>query len=387
MFNIYLEYLYTEAKEAIIKRMPWTDEQKQEVQELVDKYPQKASKINWQDKELKAEDALAILKEESKKDVKKQIRKGVTGLVEGTDYLEFDPPEDAPAGLRIFAPLHHKASCALGRGSKWCTTMENNATHWNSYTNRQGRAFFYIHNPESKNPELRLIAVAVGKRIQPGSGDPINYYDANDKGITQYKVAKETRIPYSWFIEHYENVRSIMREKHTMILRQQKELEARRWQYSNAEELRNIIEYMQNNDYLGIGNYTINSNLEVVIEGGITFGPIVKKFRKLPFKIASVAGPMYCNGVGLSSWEGFPSKVTGDLIVSRNNFKTLEGCPKYIGGDFNINFNKLTTLSNGPEVVEGKTYISQNPLTKETLENLDRKKLFKNEFFSHNKQA
>jgi len=44
-------------------------------------------------------------------------------------------------------------------------------------------------------------------------------------------------------------------------------------------------------------------------------------------------------------------------------------------------------LSNGPEVVEGKTYISQNPLTKETLENLDRKKLFKNEFFSHNKQA
>ncbi len=194
MFNIYLEYLYNEAKEALIAKMPWDDEQKKAVQELVNKYPQKASKIDWNNKALTADQALTVLREESKKDVKKQIRQGIPGLIEGTDYIEFHDIPKPNHDVRVFSPLNYKASCAIGRGAKWCTAMENNATHWRSYTKR-GVTFFYIHDTFAKN--MQRIAVSVER-----NGN-ISIFDKQDiQSIKASELKDLFGLTPQWFIKH-----------------------------------------------------------------------------------------------------------------------------------------------------------------------------------------
>ena len=155
--NLNLFY-YIEAKEAIINKAPWSPSEKQEIQELVNKYPQKASKIDWNKiKELSADDVLKILKEESKKEIKKVIRSGFEGLIEGKDYITlYNKPE-----LQIYAPLNHKASCTIGRDTKWCTSMENK-NHWDEYV-IEGMKFLYIIMP-TDDPLLEpytKLAVAI----------------------------------------------------------------------------------------------------------------------------------------------------------------------------------------------------------------------------------
>jgi hypothetical protein len=119
-------FTFLEAKEAIIAKTPWSDEEKKQIQELVNKYPQKAAKIDWNKiKELTAQQVINTLKQESKKDIKKTIRKGFEGLKEGKDYLILQEDDI----FKIYAPLNHKASATLGRDTKWCISMENVTHH------------------------------------------------------------------------------------------------------------------------------------------------------------------------------------------------------------------------------------------------------------------
>lgn len=157
--NIFKQYInYLEAKEAIIKRQSWTPEQKSEIQELVNKYPQKASKVSWQQKDLDAESVLNILKTESKKEVKKQIRSGFAGLVENEDYVEIPSPSSKI--LHIYVPLTHKGSCAIGRDSKWCTSMESNNKFWQNYKDKDVKFFYLFSTLPQPND---MIAVSVEK--------------------------------------------------------------------------------------------------------------------------------------------------------------------------------------------------------------------------------
>ena len=171
MFTYYTYYL--EAKEAIIQRTPWSDVQKKEIQELVNKYPQKAAKIDWNKiKELKAADVLKILQEESKKDVKKAIRLGFEGLKEGTDYKILHEEENYQA----YAPLTQKASATLGRDTRWCISMENDSSHWKNYT-MDGIKFIFVFSPKEQEA-LRKIAIA----LKPNN----NEFESFD--IKDYKI-------------------------------------------------------------------------------------------------------------------------------------------------------------------------------------------------------
>jgi hypothetical protein len=165
--------LYVEAKEAIINRAPWTPEEKQEVQTLVNKYPQKASKIDWNKiSSLKASDVLVVLKEVSQKDVK---RGRVENLVEGKDYLYKGTFKD----YDVYIPLNYKASRVIanvkigGCEGKWCTAYQMSSGHWDSYTNDKKQLFAYLVKPMDK----------IALQYDMYSGNLIQAWDKNDNQI------------------------------------------------------------------------------------------------------------------------------------------------------------------------------------------------------------
>jgi hypothetical protein len=90
----------------------------------------------------------------------------------------------------------------------------------------------------------------------------------------------------------------------------------------------------------------------------------------------------YSDRSKLSSFEGFPKKIQGELIIRNCSFENLKGCP-YIGGnisvtdnllkslegcqeeingDFKCMYNKLKSLKGAPKKINGTFYCSANPL-------------------------
>ncbi len=176
--NIFDQHIiFLEAKEKLINAMPWTDEQKKEIQELVNKYPQKASKIDWNNKELDAEEVLGVLREESKKLIKKQVRQGIPGLKENYDYIEITGIKSKYPDSRFFVPITFKGSCAIGRGSKWCTTSEKEPQHWRNYI-RNGKTFIYVLTPNIEDKVYSYVALVFGK-----NGNYEGAFDKNDAAL------------------------------------------------------------------------------------------------------------------------------------------------------------------------------------------------------------
>jgi hypothetical protein len=124
---------YIEAKEAVINKLDWTDAQKKQIQELVNKYPQKASKIDWNKNDLTFNYVLAALQETSKKDIKSG---NIAGLKLGIDYLDVSTDT-----YKAYIPLNYAASRVIankkigGVEGKWCIADQNTREHWDVYIN------------------------------------------------------------------------------------------------------------------------------------------------------------------------------------------------------------------------------------------------------------
>ena len=54
---------------------------------------------------------------------------------------------------------------------------------------------------------------------------------------------------------------------------------------------------------------------------------------------------------------------------------SLKGCPKEVGGGFSCSYNKLTTLEGGPTKLDGDLYFDHNPLPDVILKSKYRKKI------------
>jgi hypothetical protein len=185
-------FYFLEAKEALIQRAPWSDVEKKEIQELVNKYPQKASIIDWNKiKDLSAPEVKKILTKESKKDIKKQVRKGIPGLKEGEDYITFvSKPE-----IQIYGLLTHKGAMTIGRKSNWCISMENDNTHWVKYTT-QGIRFLIIVSPPEFNEFVTLNAYKPQELVAAAVDIPqngITLFNKNDERIIFDYLAMDLR--------------------------------------------------------------------------------------------------------------------------------------------------------------------------------------------------
>jgi len=83
-----------------------------------------------------------------------------------------------------------------------------------------------------------------------------------------------------------------------------------------------------------LGNYTINSDDTVDVNGNVFLYRELGNMEKLPVKFGKVSGFFTCSENKLTTLEGCPNYVGGDFNCLDNKLISLEGCPSYIGGDF-----------------------------------------------------
>ena len=107
----------------------------------------------------------------------------------------------------------------------------------------------------------------------------------------------------------------------------------------------------------GIGNYTINDDLSIDVDGDV--GLNFKRLEYLPLRFNYVSGGFSCRRNILVSLEGCPQTVGRNFFCYDNELKTLEGCPQTVGGDFDCYNNKLKDLEHFPEV-GGDIYVDGN---------------------------
>ena len=110
----------------------------------------------------------------------------------------------------------------------------------------------------------------------------------------------------------------------------------------------------------GIGNYTINDDLSIDVDGDV--GLNFKRLEYLPLRFNYVSGGFSCRRNILVSLEGSPQTVGRDFFCYENELKTLEGCPQTVDGNFYCEYNKLKTLEGCPQTVGGDFGCSLNEL-------------------------
>ncbi len=72
----------------------------------------------------------------------------------------------------------------------------------------------------------------------------------------------------------------------------------------------------------------------------------------------------------LTSLEGIPEIIKGEVICSYNNLTSLEYSPKIVEGDYNCRNNKLKTLKSGKIIIKGCFNCLDNPDLKNIKEQI-----------------
>ncbi|GAB5388713.1 MAG: hypothetical protein Alpg2KO_16810 [Alphaproteobacteria bacterium] len=81
----------------------------------------------------------------------------------------------------------------------------------------------------------------------------------------------------------------------------------------------------------------------------ISMNPDLKTLEGCP-KV--LHGSLYISGTGLTSFEGGPERVNGDIVARRSQFTSLKGAPAVIGGRLVASHNPLQSIAGLPAKVE-----------------------------------
>ena len=305
-----------EKKDHLIKRNPnLTDEQKQEIIELLGKHPSYENKIDWnKSNSLTYEDFLSILRPLYINELDPR------GLIEGEDYdilykskngvlysvYTYDAsrilasnsvkPEmwtEIPSwcGREEFTDEAH----AFGHfdsehgdmkpGAKWCISMQTSDKYWNKYS--EDFHFFFWFRNNNRLGDNRKIAISVYK----SNWEVAELYNGADNEI---KIS----LP-SYITGAINNEKENYKEKEINRIKSKLKLNPQTNRY----------------DYDGDLNWNTLINFILEDKDGfiINFG-----------------------------------KVTGNFECSYLGLKSLEGAPQTVGGDFKCSYNQLTSLKGAP---------------------------------------
>ena len=370
--NPNMKRLY-EKKGHLIRRNPnLTDEQKQEIIELLGKHPSYDNKIDWnKNNSLTYEDFLKVLRPLYINDLDPR------GLVEGQDYsILYESSDEVLYSVytynasRILASnnvepeMWTKIPSWCGReeftdeahafgyfdsehgdmkpGAKWCISMQTSDRYWNDYSLNIHFLFWFRNNNRLKNN--RKIAIGVFKR----TWEVTSLYNGADNEI-------RTPLP-SYIIEAIEKERENYKEK-------------------EINRIKSTFTFNpQTNRYDYDGNLDTDSLKNFVSEDKdgfiINFGKIIGRFncsylglKSLKGAPTEVNGEFNCSGNKLTSLEGAPQKVGGRFWCIHNNLTSLEGAPQIVGEGFYCDNNQLTSLKGAPHKVGEDFYCYKNQLT------------------------
>ena len=328
-----------------------TDEQKQEIIELLGKHPSYDNKIDWnKNNSLTYEDFLSVLRPLYINDLDPR------GLVEGKDYdILYESDKEILYFVYTYNASRILASNAVkpeiwtkipswcGReeftdeahafghfdskhgdmkpGAKWCISMQTSDEHWNNYS-PDFHFFFWFRNKASLRNN-RKIAIGVSKR----TWEVALIYNGADKEI-------EIELP-SYITQSIENEKEGYKEK-------------------EFNRLKSIFTFNpQTNRY----DY----------DGDLDRGILKAFFRAedkdgFTINFGKVTGNFDCSDLGLKSLKGVPQEVGRDFNCSWNKLTSLEGAPTEVGGSFNCSGNQLTSLKGAPQKVGGGFWCYVNRL-------------------------
>ena len=347
---------FYEKKDHLIMRNPnLTDEQKQEIIELLTKHPSYENKIDWnKNNSLTYEDFLSVLRPLYINDLDPR------GLVEGQDYDILYESEDEVlysvytydasrilASNNVEPEMWTRIPSWCGReeftdeahafghfdsehgkmkpGAKWCISMQTSTKYWNSYS-PSIHFLFWFRNNDSLGDD-RKVAICVSK----STWEIAEIYNGADHEI-------EMEFP-SYIMEAimkaFENERKDYKEK-------------------ELNKLKSIFTFNPHtNRYDYDGNLDNNILKDFVSDDKDGF---IINFGK-------VTGNFYCFELGITSLKGAPQEVGGDFYCSGNYFTSLKGAPQEVGGNFYCPWNRLTSLKGAPQKVSGNFSCHNNKLT------------------------
>ena len=362
-----------EKKDHLIKRNPnLTDEQKQEIIELLGKHPSYENKIDWnKSNSLTYEDFLEVLRPLYINDLDPR------GLIEGIDYdILYESSGEVLYSVYTYDASKILASNAvepemwtklpfwcgyaekideahafgyfdsehgdMKPGAKWCISMQTSTKYWNQYS--PNFHFFFWFRNNNRLRDNRKIAISIDKETWEIS--------------TVYNGADNEIIPSfpSYIIEAINNEKEGYKEKNLNRVKSKLKLnpQTNRYDYDGNLDRDIIINFLSENKE----GFTIN------------FGKITGKFDCYNLSLTSlkgapqeVGGDFWCDANQLTSLEGAPQIVGGSFSCSINQLTSLKGAPTEVGEGFNCYNNRLTSLKGAPKEVGGSFWCSWNQLT------------------------
>ena len=360
-----------EKKDNLIKKNPnLTEEQKQEIINLLARHPSYESKIDWnRNSKLTYEDFLNVLRPLYINDL------DFRGLVKGEDYdLLLDKPKEKLYFIHTYNASKIIASnsvepklwteipdwCgyeekideahAFGHfdsehgdmkpGAKWCISMQTSNELWNDYSKKFYFVFWIRNNSRLKSSQK--IAICIDKK----DGKIAEKFSASDNELS-------LNLPV--YLQDIING-SIKNVK-----------EKRKQQFLSKCKLN-----PETNRYDYKGSLSSGQLGDLVSEDGngfiINFGEIDGSFECNSLELVSlkgapqrVGGNFWCFNNKLTSLEGAPQEVGVWCLCFKNNLTSLEGAPKKVLGGFDCSRNQLTSLKGAPQEVGGDFFCSENP--------------------------
>ena len=350
-----------EKKDHLIRKNPnLTDEQKQEIIELLGKHPSYENKIDWnRSNSLTYEDFLEVLRPLYINDLDPR------GLIEGQDYdILYESEEEVLYSVYTYNASRILASnniepemwteipswCgeeeftdeahAFGHfdsehgdmkpGAKWCISMQTSTRYWNQYSS-DFHFFFWFRN---------------SNRLRNNKKIAIGVYKSTWKVALLYNGAdNEIRTPLPSYIREAINKE---RENYKKI------------ELNKLKSMFTLNPQTNRYDYDGDLNKNILSNFVSEDNDGfiINFGKITGKFDCSRLSLTSlkgapteVGGWFGCHNNQLTSLKGAPQMVSGSFDCSDNQLTSLEGAPQTVGGGFLCYRNQLTSLEGAPQKV------------------------------------
>ena len=383
-----------EKKDHLIKRNPnLTDEQKQEIIELLGKHPSYENKIDWnKSNSLTYEDFLSILRPLYINELDPR------GLIEGEDYdilykskngvlysvYTYDAsrilasnsvkPEmwtEIPSwcGREEFTDEAH----AFGHfdsehgdmkpGAKWCISMQTSDKYWNKYS--EDFHFFFWFRNNNRLGDNRKIAISVYK----SNWEVAELYNGADNEI---KIS----LP-SYITGAINNEKENYKEKEINRIKSKLKLnpQTNRYDYDGDLNWNTLINFiLEDKDGFIInfgkvtGDFNCSYNQLTSLKGapqevGGNFICYSNRLTSLKGAPQIVGGGFYCSNPQLTSLEGAPQKVGGGFYCANNQLTSLKGAPQEVGGDFDCSWNQLISLKGAPQEVGGNFICYSNRLT------------------------
>ena len=382
-----------EKKDNLIRKNPnLTEEQKQEIIDLLARHPSSENKIDWnKNNKLTYEDFLDVLRPLYINDL------DFRGLVKGEDYdLLLDKPKEKLYFIHTYNASKIIASNSVepklwteipswcGReeftdeahafghfdeeyedmkpGAKWCISIQTSDRYWNNYS-KDFYFVFWIRDDESlgDNQKIALCIDKKNKRIA-------TIYDASDNDISlnlpQYIVQA--------IDNYFKDIKE--KEKRLVLSKFNLNLETGGYDYDgdlDSSILKDFVSEDRDGFTINFGKVTGSFNCSSLGLKSLKGAPteVSKWFECTNNQLSSLegapqtVGSFYCYYNLLTSLKGAPQTVNGNFKCSYNHLTSLEGAPTKIGGTFNCSGNDLTSLEGAPQIVCGNFSCSSNQLT------------------------